>query len=169
VLKHWATHHRIVQSTTGGACVFIASGRKKVNDCIAAVCRPANCGNVFIRGPCVALSQNEVRDWLAGSRRPAVHRKDQLIRGKNVPTNEKWPIDPKKQKKHNRDILKKLNSRDAKTLMSLQGIGPKTACMIMACCFMRGEAFRFESIQDLRKVRGLGEAFVKKFKKFACQ
>ena len=86
-----------------------------------------------------------------------------------VPTNEKWPIDPKKQKKHHREILKKLNSRDAKTLMSLQGIGPKTACMIMACCFVRGVAFRFESIQDLRKVRGLGEAFFKKFKKFACQ
>ncbi len=91
---------------------------KKVNDCIAAVCRPANCGDVFIRGPCVALSRNKVRDWLAGSRRPAVHRKDQQIIGKNVPTEEKWPSDPKKQKKHNREILKKLNSRDVKTLMS---------------------------------------------------
>jgi hypothetical protein len=135
---------------------------KKVNDCIAAVCRPANCSDVLVLGPCVALSRNEVRDWLAGSRCPAVHRKDQLIRGKNVPTEEKWPIDPKKQKKHNREILKKLNSHDAETLMSLQGIGPKMACMIMACCFMRGEAFRFESIQDLRKVPGLGEAFFKK-------
>jgi DNA uptake protein ComE-like DNA-binding protein len=97
---------------------------------------------------------------------PAVHRKDQLIRGKNVPTNEKWPIDPKKQKKHHRVILKKLNSHDGKTLMSLQGIGPKTACMIIPCSFVQGVAFRFESIQDLRKVRGLGKAFFKKFKKF---
>jgi hypothetical protein len=75
---------------------------KKINDCTAAVCRPANDGDVLV--PCVTLSQNEVRDLLAGSRRPAVHRKDQLIRGKNVPTEEKWPIDPKKQKKHNREI-----------------------------------------------------------------
>jgi hypothetical protein len=118
-------------------------GRNKKPSRHTAVRCLANGDDVFVPSPCVALFRNEVRDWLAGSRSPAVHRKDQLIRGKNVLTNEKWPIDPKKQKKHNREILKKLNSSDAKTLMSLQGIGPKTACMIMACCFVRGETFRF--------------------------
>jgi len=56
-----------------------------------------------------------------------------------------------------------INTADKKTLMSLPGIGPKTADAIISYRKTKGS---FTKISDLRKVKGIGSKKFKKIEKY---
>lgn len=58
-----------------------------------------------------------------------------------------------------------INSASAEDLMSLSGIGEKTAALIIE---YRNSVHRFQTIEDLLLVKGIGEKTLSKFKDRLC-
>jgi DNA uptake protein ComE-like DNA-binding protein len=60
---------------------------------------------------------------------------------------------------HNREVLEKFNSTNLKTLISMLGMGPKRADIIIKYHQLRDKAFRFKHFRDKRKIPGLDVSF----------